>query len=49
MRLKFLAVASSIAVVTLCTVPKATGQINFLLNLLTPLIWLSAKYKKNIN
>ncbi|MBW4599653.1 MAG: mechanosensitive ion channel family protein [Calothrix sp. FI2-JRJ7] len=36
MRFRFLAVASSIAVVTFCTVPKATGQINLLPNLLTP-------------
>lgn len=37
MRFKFLAVASSIAVLTLCTVPKATGQINLLPNLVTPI------------
>ncbi|MBF2065523.1 MAG: mechanosensitive ion channel family protein [Calothrix sp. C42_A2020_038] len=36
MRFRFLAVASSIAVVTLCAVPKATGQINLLPNLQTP-------------
>ncbi len=36
MRFRLLAIASSIAVVTFYTVPKATGQINLLPNLLTP-------------
>ncbi len=36
MRFRFLAVASSIVVVVGCAVPKATGQINLLPNLLTP-------------